>query len=262
MGDIFISYAREDHLAAERLADALKRNGWSVWWDPEISPGDIWDELIERELANVCCVVVLWSATSIHKQWVKAEATEAQARGILVPVFIEDVKPPLAFRQVQAAPLADWRGEHEHAGFQQLLCTICKLVGSGRLCEAGSKSASGVRSGAAPKNEAMQLDLAPRPSAKRASGAGVRPEYSSARAATRRRRLSLPGERLTVVGAATALLLLGGTIGYAFNDGVKWLSWQAPSVEMGEQAALPPGCEPSRQPGALSLRADAPTSDR
>ena len=123
-------YSREDHLAAERLAEALKSNGWSVWWDPDISPGEIWDELIERELANVSCVVVLWSATSIQKQWVKAEATEAQARGILVPVFIENVKPPLAFRQIQAAPLADWRGEARHAGVQQLLCTICELVGS------------------------------------------------------------------------------------------------------------------------------------
>jgi TIR domain len=261
MGDIFISYAREDHLAAARLADALKRNGWSVWWDPEISPGDIWDELIERELANVCCVVVLWSATSIHKQWVKAEATEAHARGILVPAFIEDVKPPLAFRHIQAAPLADWRGEREHAGFQQLLCTICKLVGSGRLCEAGSKSTSGARRGAALKNEGMQLDKAWRPSAKRHFEASVRAELASAPAATGRRHSSIPGKRLTVVGAAAALFLLGGMIGYALDNGVKLLSWQAPAGETGDQAA-PLVCEPSRQVGALYLGADGATSDR
>jgi hypothetical protein len=29
MGDIFINYPREDHQAAERLAEALKSNGWS-----------------------------------------------------------------------------------------------------------------------------------------------------------------------------------------------------------------------------------------
>jgi TIR domain-containing protein len=260
MGDIFISYAREDHLAAARLADALKRNGWSVWWDPEISPGDIWDELIERELANVCCVVVLWSATSIHKQWVKAEATEAHARGILVPVLIEDVKPPLAFRQIQAAPLANWRGERDHAGFQQLLCTICKLVGSGRLCEAGSKSAKGARRVAAPKNEEMRLDIAPRPSAKRHLEASVRAELASAPVATRRRHLSIPGERLTVVGAAAALFLFGGTIGYALDNGVKLLSWQAPAGETGDHAA--PLCEPSRQVGSLYLRPDGAASDR
>jgi hypothetical protein len=94
MGDIFISYAHEDRPAAERVAAALKRHGWAVWWDPDIAPGDVWDELIERKLAAASCVVVLWSGTSVHKQWVKAEASEAQARGILVPVLIEDVKPP------------------------------------------------------------------------------------------------------------------------------------------------------------------------
>jgi hypothetical protein len=130
MGDIFISYASEDRPAAERVAAALKRHGWAVWWDPDIAPGDIWDELIEQKLATASCVVVLWSGTSVHKQWVKAEASEAQARGILVPFLIEDVKPPLAFCQIQAAHLADWRGEREHCGFQQLLCTVCRLVES------------------------------------------------------------------------------------------------------------------------------------
>jgi TIR domain-containing protein len=130
MGDIFISYAHEDRPAAERVAAALKRHGWAVWWDPDIAPGDVWDELIERKLAAASCVVVLWSGTSVHKQWVKAEASEAQARGILVPVLIEDVKPPLAFCQIQAAHLADWRGEREHCGFQQLLCTVCGLLES------------------------------------------------------------------------------------------------------------------------------------
>ena len=130
MGDIFISYASEDRPAALRVAEALKRHGWAVWWDPDIAPGDVWDELIEQKLAAASCVVVLWSGTSVHKQWVKAEASEAQARGILVPVLIEDVKPPLAFCQIQAAHLADWRGEREHCGFQQLLCTVCRLVDS------------------------------------------------------------------------------------------------------------------------------------
>jgi hypothetical protein len=260
MGNIFISYAREDHLAAARLADALKSNGWSVWWDAEISPGDIWDELIERELANVCCVVVLWSATSIHKQWVKAEATEAHARGILVPVLIEDVQSPLPFRQVQAAPLADWRGEREHAGFQQLLCKICKLVGSGRLCEAGAKSAATRRS-AAPKNRGMQLCVPPRSSARCSFGAGVRAELSLPSIETARRRFRIPGEPLTVFGAATALLLLGGTIGYAYSQRVERLSWQALSAEA-EDGAAPLGCESAQPAKTLSPRHDGRSSDR
>lgn len=129
MADVFISYAREDRLAAHKVAEALKGHGWSVWWDFDIAPGKTWDELIERELASASSVVVLWSATSLAKSWVKAEAAEALARGVLVPVLIEPVAPPLAFRQIQAAPLMDWRGDLDHSGFQQLICSICGLAG-------------------------------------------------------------------------------------------------------------------------------------
>jgi TIR domain len=153
--DIFISYASEDRLAAERLAEALTREGWSVWWDPDIPPGDVWDELIEQELAAVCCVVVLWSASSVQKQWVKAEAAEAAARGILVPALIEDVRPPLAFRQIEAARLCDWRGEVDHREFQQLLGTISRLVrcactGRGRAGAAGTGGVLSPRTRASP----------------------------------------------------------------------------------------------------------------
>lgn len=129
MADVFISYAREDRLAAQRVAETLKRHGWSVWWDPEIPPGKTWDELIERELASASCVVVLWSATSLAKAWVRTEAAEAMARGVLVPALIEAVVPPLAFRQIQAAPLMDWRGDLDHAGLQHLICSVCGLAG-------------------------------------------------------------------------------------------------------------------------------------
>ena len=129
MADVFISYAREDRLAAERIAAALGRHGWSVWWDANIPPGKTWDELIERELVSASCAVVLWSAASLARPWVKTEAADALARGVLVPVLIENVTPPIAFRHVQAAPLMDWRNDLEHAGFQQLLCSVCALAG-------------------------------------------------------------------------------------------------------------------------------------
>jgi hypothetical protein len=39
MADIFISYARPDRARAKALAEALERNGWSVWWDRGILLG-------------------------------------------------------------------------------------------------------------------------------------------------------------------------------------------------------------------------------
>ena len=46
--DIFLSYAREDASKAMELARILEKDGWSVWWDKEISPGQ--DFEIEHSL--------------------------------------------------------------------------------------------------------------------------------------------------------------------------------------------------------------------
>ena len=128
VGDVFLSYAREDKETAHRLADAIEARGFSVWWDAEIPPGKTWDQMIEQELAAAHCAVVLWSKTSVRKTWVRAEANEALKRGILIPALIDAVEPPIAFRLTQAASLAGWRGEDDHPGFQQLLGAVERLV--------------------------------------------------------------------------------------------------------------------------------------
>jgi hypothetical protein len=46
MSDIFISYKREDQAIARKLADALEKEGWTVWWDPKLRAGDDFDEVI------------------------------------------------------------------------------------------------------------------------------------------------------------------------------------------------------------------------
>ena len=129
MNDIFISYAREDKPWAKRLADALEARGWSVWWDAEIPPGETWDEVIERELTAAKAVVVLWSQAAVKKRWVKTEASLALDANKLLPVLIDAALPPIAFRPIQAASLADWRGDAEHEGFAQLLASIERLAG-------------------------------------------------------------------------------------------------------------------------------------
>ena len=39
MADAFISYAREDHDTAAKLAAVFEAAGWDVWWDREILAG-------------------------------------------------------------------------------------------------------------------------------------------------------------------------------------------------------------------------------
>lgn len=135
MADLFFSYAREDAHRVQQLAEALADRGWSVWWDRSITPGSTFDEVIEDELDKARCVVVLWSHASISSTWVKEEAEEGLQRGILTPVLVEDVRPPLGFRRVQAADLRGWEGEPTHDGYLQLVHAIHKLIGGGEVTD-------------------------------------------------------------------------------------------------------------------------------
>ena len=130
MSDIFISYSSKDRGKAKDVAEALKQQGFSVWWDRSIPPGKTFDAVIEEALDAANCVIVLWSRTSVSSKWVKIEASEGKQRGILIPVLIErDVKIPLEFRRMQAADLRDWEGKLPHPGFDMLLKAIADILG-------------------------------------------------------------------------------------------------------------------------------------
>lgn len=129
MADIFISYASEDRNKAEKLAETLSTRGWSVWWDRKIPLGKSYDEVIEKALGESKCVIVLWSAMSVASEWVRNEASEAKRRGILVPVFIERVDAPLAFRLLNGADLYDWQAGTPNSEFDQLVERVTELLG-------------------------------------------------------------------------------------------------------------------------------------
>jgi hypothetical protein len=124
MFDIFISYSKKDQEKAKPLADALKKQGWSVWWDPEIPPGRSFDEVIEEALKSAKCLIVLWSKNSVKSRWVKNEAALGLELGILVPALIENVSIPFAFRDIEAADLVNWQGEKNHPEFNLILKTL------------------------------------------------------------------------------------------------------------------------------------------
>jgi hypothetical protein len=130
MSDIFISYARQDRPRAEAIAKALEDHGWSVWWDGIIPAGKTFRQVIQEQLDEARCVIVLWSAASVTSDWVIGEAAEGKERRVLVPVLIEEVRPPMEFRQIHAADLTDWSGESTAPSFKKLCSGIQALVGT------------------------------------------------------------------------------------------------------------------------------------
>ena len=128
MSDIFISYASADRDRAELIAKAFSQQGWSVWWDRQIPPGKSFDEVIEQALSSARCVIVLWSKDSVSSRWVKTEAAEAAAKGILVPALVDKVRIPLEFKRIEAADLTDWEAKLPHIEFDQLLKTVAGIL--------------------------------------------------------------------------------------------------------------------------------------
>ena len=124
MNDIFISYASEDRSRVQRLAVALQQRGHTVWWDRQIPAGQSFDDVIERELTDSLCVIVAWSTTSVDSHWVREEAAVARERGVLVPVLLDNVAPPLGFGRIQAADLVAWNGDASAPEFERLLADV------------------------------------------------------------------------------------------------------------------------------------------
>lgn len=122
MADVFLSYKREDQQIAREVAADLEAEGFSVFFDVNIDVGDSWDERIERELNAAKACVVLWSPKSRDSKWVRREAREAMARGILCPAMIARCKVPIEFSDVQAAGLIGRRAGDRANGEWRRLC--------------------------------------------------------------------------------------------------------------------------------------------
>jgi hypothetical protein len=129
MTDIFLSYTERDRDTARRIAGVLDAAGWSVWWDRRIPAGETWRSVLEHALEDMRCMVVLWSAKSIESEWVYEEASEGRRQGKLVPVMIENVRPPAGFREIQAADLTGWDGSTDFDGLRMLLSDLENLLG-------------------------------------------------------------------------------------------------------------------------------------
>ena len=104
MADVFVSYARSDKPRVAPLVAAIEAKGWSVWWDPEITPGQEFDDQIDAQIDAAKAVLVVWSPVSVASRWVRGEAREAAERGILVPVRFEQALAIPAHRPRRSTP--------------------------------------------------------------------------------------------------------------------------------------------------------------
>ncbi len=144
MADIFMSYSRADRARVAPLVAALKAQGWSVWWDPQIVPGQEFDDLIAEEIERARAVIVVWTPASVTSRWVRGEAREAADRGILVPVRLENARLPIDARAIHTTDLDDWEGDADSAPFQALVTALARHLRSVTPTTLGSDHQSSI----------------------------------------------------------------------------------------------------------------------
>jgi adenylate cyclase len=136
MADVFISYARADKARVSPLVAAIEAKGWSVWWDPDISPGQEFDDQIDAELMSAKAVVVVWTPTSVVSRWVRGEARDAADRGVLVPVRFEQARLPIDVRAIHTTDLDDWHEDPESAPAQACLLALAAMIAHSSAAQA------------------------------------------------------------------------------------------------------------------------------
>lgn len=126
--DIFLSYSREDQAVARRYAEALEREGFTVWWDQSLRTGEAYDHVTEQALRTARAVVVLWSASSAASRWVRAEATIADRQKTLMPAMIEPCDRPVMFELTQTAELSHWRGDAKDTAWRGFVADLRRAI--------------------------------------------------------------------------------------------------------------------------------------
>ena len=129
MADVFISYARENQLFAQRVAEAVRREGYDVFWDDDLPPHLSYGEVITEKIGNARAAIVIWSKDAAASEWVRAEADLARSHKKLIQTSIDDHPLPMPFNQIQYAAIGDWTGEPDHPGWRKVRASLATLAG-------------------------------------------------------------------------------------------------------------------------------------
>jgi len=128
MADVFVSYARSDKARVAPLVAAISAKGWTVWWDPEITPGQEFDDMIDAEIAAAKAVMVVWTPTSVTSRWVRGEAREGADNNKLVPVRFDNARLPMDVRAIHTTDLDGWNEDPESAPAKEFLHALGAMI--------------------------------------------------------------------------------------------------------------------------------------
>ncbi len=96
---IFFSYCHKDAARVYPIIERMAMDGFRVWYDSGIRPGDDWPEVIAVHLERASAVVAAFSEASVESHNCRNEVTYAVANNkSLISVVLEDVQMPKGMR--------------------------------------------------------------------------------------------------------------------------------------------------------------------
>ena len=126
--DVFVSYAKKDRAKVEPLVNLLRTKQLKVWWAEELRTGRRWRVEIEERMEAARHVLVVWTKDAVKADsFVREEAQYAAEMDKLVHVRVENVRPPLGFREFHYEDLSGWTGQPSHQGVDSLLTVIAPV---------------------------------------------------------------------------------------------------------------------------------------
>lgn len=94
MPTIFLSYSRQDAAFVAELEKRLCAGGWSVWRDVHsLRAGDRWPRKLGEAIAGCEALLLIWSNTAAHSDFVELEWTIAVAMKRQIGILVLDREP-------------------------------------------------------------------------------------------------------------------------------------------------------------------------
>src|SRR6185436_14224383 len=104
MGHIFISYSKKDIIYAEKLINALRREGFNPWLDMDgLGAGTYWPDRLHKAIKTCDAYILIMSRNAKNSNWVPEELVVAKTKGKpIFPLRLDDAELFLALQTVQA----------------------------------------------------------------------------------------------------------------------------------------------------------------
>jgi hypothetical protein len=128
MADVVVSYKSDERGQAGYVVALLEAAGFSVWWDQKLVAGRSYDRAILQEIDACTCVVVCWSASSVHSDWVRGEAKIALDQDKIVPVAFDPVRIPPPFSMLHTVNLSKWHGAPDDPAWVEVIGQVRRRV--------------------------------------------------------------------------------------------------------------------------------------